>query len=462
MQIDFNEQGGCRRELKVSFSAEEVGAKYAEISADYVKYGRVNGFRPGHAPAAMIRRQYAKQIDKDVHDRLFGEGYRGALAKHEFVHVADIDFHEDKIADGQPYSFTLVMEVAPTIDASAYSYKGLPLDAKKIDIADAAVTEAIDRFLKNSATYQDAAPGEAVAADDIVSLDFDATLDGHPLAEGLAEDAAKGLASGKSFFVRASDGPSPIPGIGPKLVGLAIDAPATVEVTFPDDFRVEALRGKTASYAVTVRKIRRAVPRTMDEAFFKEMGVADEAAFRARVRESLENEATDEEARRLETSMEDALLAKVDFDLPEAEVERVKNRIVYRIVDENVRRGIPEEVLRGKLDEINASATEGAKRSLRLEYLYRAIAKAEKLSVSNHEIRSLLASRGPDTNATLKRMAKEAKTTEDAVMEDIRSTMLHSKVGGFLLKNASWSGDGAEALRKHMGAEPDEPAGKKA
>ena len=67
-----------------------------------------------------------------------------------------------------------------------------------------------------------------------------------------------------------------------------------------------------------------------------------------------------------------------------------------------------------------------------------------------------------DTNATLKQMAKEAKTTEDAVMEDLRNTMLHSKVGGFLLKNAAWSGDGAEALRKHMGAEPDEPADKKA
>ena len=160
--------------------------------------------------------------------------------------------------------------------------------------------------------------------------------------------------------------------------------------------------------------------------------------------------------------MEDALLAKADFDLPEAEVERVKNRIVYRIVDENVRRGIPEEVLRGKLDEINASATEGAKRSLRLEYLYRAIAKAEKLSVSNHEIRALLASHGPDTNATLKRMAKEAKTSEDAVMEDVRNTMLHSKVGGFLLKNAAWSGDGAEALRKFMGAEPDADDAKKA
>lgn len=457
MQMEFNDLGGCRRELKVEYSAEEVRGKYAELLKDYVKYGRVNGFRPGHAPEAMIRRQYGKQIAQDIHDRLFGEGYRAALAKYEFIHIADIEFHDATVADGQPFAFSLVMEIAPEPDVSACPYKGIPLDAAKIEIGDDRVTEAIEHHLRDRGTFQDAAEGEAAADGDIVSFDFTATMDGRPLGEVLGTDdsAAKALAQGQGQFARAGDTPSIIPGLGPRLVGLAPGGTCEFDVPFPDDFRVEALRGKTATYSVKVNKIRRLVPRAMDEAFFKEAGVADEAELRAKIRTILEDQAKDAEADRLETALRDALLEKVSFDLPSKEVEQTQNRIVYQIAEQNLRRGIPESAIRDGFEQINATAAKEAERALRIKYLFRAIAKAEKISVSNHELRALLASQGSDPDETVKRMARESKTDEDSVRAEIRSNILRSKVENFLLGNALWSGDGADSMRHFLGLDSD-------
>ncbi len=452
MQPILNDLGGCRRELKVEYSELEVEAKYGEVLDDYVKYGRVNGFRPGHAPESLIRRQYGKQIAKDVRDRLFGEGYRAALAKLEFMPVADIDFKEDPIEVGKPYSFTLKMEVAPKPEISGY--KGIALEAKKIDIADDAVDQMLKRICLDAGRFEDAAEGTAAAADDIVSFDYAGTLDGHPLDEGL-DASAKSLASAKDFFARAGDYPSVLPGIGPKLVGMAPGETRGIEIAFPDDFRTEALRGKTASYSVTVKKIRRLVPHALDEELFKRHGAADEADLRAKIREALERQALDDQARGVEDALNKALLAcpGADFDLPESEVESEKNSLVYRIVQENARRGLPEDEIRNHIDEITANAEKTARETLRLRYIVDAIAKAEKISVSTRELRDWLRSQTGDGDAFVRDMAKRQKTTEDAVRAEIRTTIRRTRTQRFLLRNAAWSGDGVDAVRKHMAAE---------
>lgn len=452
MQPILNDLGGCRRELKVEYSELEVEAKYGEVLDEYVKYGRVNGFRPGHAPEALIRRQYGKQIAKDVRDRLFGEGYRAALAKLEFVPVADIDLKEDPIEVGKPYSFALRMEIAPKPEISGY--KGIALEAKKIDIADKAVDEMLDMALRQAGRYEDAAEGAAAEAEDIVSLDYTGTLDGHPVDEGL-DAAAKSLASAKDFFARAGDYPSPLPGLGPKLVGMAPGEARDIEIAFPDDFRIEGLRGKTASYSVTVKKLRRLVPHALDEEFFKNNGAKDEADLRGKIREMLEHQALDDAARGVEDALNKALLAcpGADFDLPESEVDSEKNGLVYRIVQENARRGIPEEEIRNHIDAITANAEKTARETLRLRYIVDAISKAEKISVSNRELRDWLRGQTGDADAFLRDMAKKQKTSEDAVRAEIRATIRRTRTQRFLLRNAAWSGDGVDALRKHMAAE---------
>ncbi len=452
MQPILNDLGGCRRELKVEYSELEVEAKYGEVLDEYVKYGRVNGFRPGHAPEALIRRQYGKQIAKDVRDRLFGEGYRAALAKLEFVPVADIDLKEDPIEVGKPYSFALRMEIAPKPEISGY--KGIALEAKKIDIADKAVDEMLDMALRQAGRYEDAAEGAAAEAEDIVSLDYTGTLDGHPVDEGL-DAAAKSLASAKDFFARAGDYPSPLPGLGPKLVGMVPGEARDIEIAFPDDFRIEGLRGKTASYSVTVKKLRRLVPHALDEEFLKNNGAKDEADLRGKIREMLEHQALDDAARGVEDALNQALLAcpGADFDLPESEVDSEKNGLVYRIVQENARRGIPEEEIRNHIDAITANAEKTARETLRLRYIVDAISKAEKISVSNRELRDWLRGQTGDADAFLRDMAKKQKTSEDAVRAEIRATIRRTRTQRFLLRNAAWSGDGVDALRKHMAAE---------
>lgn len=455
MQSTLNEQGGCRRELSVEFSAEEVQAKYDELLKSYVKYGQVNGFRPGRAPADLIRRKYGERIATETRDALTGDGYRAALQEHSLKIVAEIDLQRDEVVPGKPFSFRLVIDVAPVFDLPAY--KGIALDVRKVDIAPEAVEQAIADFLKRTGTYGEAPEGTAAAQGDMVAVDYTATLDGHPLDEGL--EKAKSLASAKDFFVIADEEYSFLPGFGTALIGLAPGASKDIDVTFPDTFPIEELRGKTARFSATVKKIRTRIPRAIDETFCKEMHVADEAEFRKVMRGNLERHALDDEENRLQETVREALLAGCTFDLPAAELESEKNRIVYNLVEENVRRGVPETAIRGGLDQLTSSAAKTAERQLRLRYIFRAIAEDDHLSVSSADVDRWLRGTSSDPAAWLRQTAKREKTTETEVRAEIRRMLLLSKVENRLFELAAWSGEGAAAMRVHMGL--DEPAADK-
>lgn len=454
MQSTLNEQGGCRRELAVEFTADEVRAKYNEILKTYVKYGQVNGFRPGRAPADLIRRKYGERIATETRDALTGDGYRAALQEHSLKIVAELDLKRDEVVPGQPFSFRLLMDVEPTFDLP--SYKGIALDARKIDITPEAVDQALTAFLKNTGSYADAPEGATAANGDMIAVDYTATIDGHPLDEGL--EKAKSLASAKDFFVIADEEYSFLPGFGTALVGLAPGAAKDIDITFPDTFPIEELRGKTARFAVTVKKIRTRTPRVIDEAFCKEAGVKDEAEFRERIRSSLESRAVESEENRLQEIIRDSLLSGSTFDLPAAELESEKNRIVYNLVEENARRGVPESAIRGGIEQITASAATTAERQLRLRYIFRAIARDDHINVSSAEVDRWLRGASPDPAAWLKQAAKREKTTETEVRAEIRRMILLSKVENRLFELAAWSGDGAEAMRKHLGLDEDQPS----
>lgn len=444
MNVTVENTGPCRKLLKAEFSAEEIQKEYDESLAVYAKHGQVRGFRPGRAPREMIRRKYDKQILDGLRDHLLAKGFQSAIKEHQFDPIAEMDLQQSELKAGQPFSFSVTLDVEPEFDLP--SYKGLAVEAKKVEVTEEALTEAIDRYLENTAKYEDLKKDRPVKAGDMVAVDYRATVDGKPMAE--LSEKAKSLATGSDFWVIANEEYSFLPGFGPQLVGLKVGDAKDVSVVFDDKAPIEELRGKTGVFAVMVKKIRERQKPPLDEALFKSLSVKDEAELRETFRSLLKREADSQEQSRRRNQLVEALLKSASLDVPESETNSESHRIVYEMVEENTRRGVPEKEIRENISKISESAKTAAQERLKLRYLLKRIAREENIDVTDAEVTALMNAHAMRSGApSAKEWLQRSNLKERDVRSGLRQDLLTSKTIDFLLANAKLSGDGASEAK---------------
>lgn len=449
MKVTVENTGPCRKALKVEFSGEEIQQEYDESLAVYAQHGRVKGFRPGKAPAEMIRRMYDKQILEGLHEHLLAKGFQQALKEHKLQTVAEYDLQKSTLKAGELFSFSLTLDVEPEFELPAY--KGVEVDAKKVDISDEAVTQAIDRYLESMGKYEDLAEARPVKADDMVAVDYTATVDGQPMAK--VSEKAKGLATGADFWVIANEEYSFLPAFGPQLVGLQIGEAKDISVTFDGQSPIEELRGKTAVFAATVKKIRARAKPAMNEEFFKSLGAKDEPDLRATFKNMLQVEAERQEMARRRNLLIESLMKTAVLDVPESEEQEESHRIVYEMVEDNTRRGVSEQEIRDNIAKISESAKTAAKDRVKLRYLLKRIAHEEKIAVTDAEVAGLMNAHAMRAGAkSAKEWIQQAKLKENEVRKGLREDLLTTKTIDALMGHAKLTGDGAAEPKKEAQA----------
>jgi len=455
MNITLENTGPCRKLLKVEFSAEEIQKEYDESLTMYVKHGTVKGFRTGKAPRDMVRRLYDKKILEGLDEHLLAKGFRQAMKEHKIDSVAEMNLQKSELRADAPFTFSLTVDVAPEFELPVY--KGIEVEAKKVEIVDEAITKAIDHYRESTGKYEDVTEPRPVKADDMVAVDYTATVDGKPMAD--LSEKAKSMATGVDFWVIANEEYSFLPAFGPQLVGMKIGDSKDISVEFDDQAPIEELRGKTGVFASTVKKIRERVLPPMDEAFFKSVQVKDEAELRETFRDLLKKEADGQEMSRRRDQLIGSLLKSVKFDVPESEQESESQKIVYEMVEENTRRGIPEKEIRENLAKISESAKTAAKDRLKIRYLLRRIALEEKLAVTDAEVTSLMNAHAMRSGvSSVKDWMKKANLKEKEVRDSLRGDLLTSKTIDLLMAAAKLTGDGVEKKKAEPGkAEKKEP-----
>ena len=445
MKVTVENAGPCRKSLKVEFSGEEIQKEYDESLAVFAQHGRVKGFRPGKAPLEMIRRMYDKQILEGLHEHLLAKGFQQALKEHKLNTVAEYDLQKSNLKAGEPFSFSLAVDVEPDFELPAY--KGIEVDAKKVEISDDAVTQALDRYLENMGKYEDLAEARPVKEGDMVAVDYTATVDGKPMAE--VSEKAKGLATGADFWVIANEEYSFLPAFGPQLVGLKIGDAKDVSVTFDGQSPIEELRGKTAVFASTVKKIRARTKPALNDELFKQLGAKDEADLRATFKNMLQGEADRQEMARRRNLLIESLMKSAVLDVPESEEHDESHRIVYEMVEENTRRGVPEQEIRDNIAKISESAKTAAKDRVKLRYLLKRIAREEKIEATDAEVTALLNAHALRSGAkSAKEWLQRAKLKETEVRKGLRADLLTTKTIDALMGHAKLTGAGAGETKK--------------
>ncbi len=365
--------------MRVEVESQDVDAAFESMIKNFQKQAAMPGFRPGKAPKDMVAKRYEKDIQDEVKKKLIPDAYRKAVDEQKLEVVGYPDIEEIQFGRGQALQFAATVETAPEFQLP--EYKGLPVKRETTTVGDADVDRAITMLRERQLDYKTVE--RPAQTGDVAVVNFTGTCEGKPITE--IAPTAKGLTEQKNFWINM-DEKSFIPGFAAQLTDAKAGDKRSVNVDFPADFVTPQLQGKKGVYEVEVVEVKEKVLPALDEAFAKTYGAESVEKLLAGVRTDLENELTHKKNRSLRNQVVQQLLDRVTFDLPETAVANETRNVVYDIVQENQKRGVPKELIEGQKEQIYNAATESAKSRVKANFLLQKIAEKEEIKVSQEEV----------------------------------------------------------------------------
>jgi len=369
----------CKKLVRVEVDATKVDETFGTVSRGYQKEAALPGFRPGKAPMPMVLRKYEKDILDETKRKLISDSYKQAVDDQKLDVIGYPDIEEVQFGRGQSLLFTATVETAP--DFELPDYKALPAKAETRTVSEEDVVRALDMLREQHVAYNKVE--RAAQLGDIVVVNFSGTCEGKPITE--IAPTAKGLTEQKNFWVEVG-GQSFIPGFGEQLAGAVAGEKRTVQVNYPADFVTKELAGKQGVYETEIVEVKEKTLPPLDDSLAILFGAENLEKLREGVSRDLQNELEYKRNRSIRNQLMRSLLDRVNFELPESSVAQETRNVVYEIVNENTKRGVPRNAIEENKDQIYTAATSGAKERLKSNFLLRKIAEKEDIKVSQEEI----------------------------------------------------------------------------
>lgn len=309
MKVQVEDISSVEKRLSIEVDHALVEQELSQAYAQLSRKVRLPGFRPGKVPRRILEQRYRAEVEADVVKRVQLRAFLDAVMQHNVAAVGDPQLTGGAIASGQPFAFTARVEVKP--DIALTQVKGLTLKRFSTDVPDERIDEQLERLRQSRSSVEKVEGRTEAKLGDLALIDFDATRDGQPFPGSSSRDVTVEVAEGQL-----------VEGNLPQLEGATVGQVKTFDYTFPADYRVDAVKGQTAQFSVTLKELReRRVP-ALDDAFARSLGVDDLAALRAKVREDLERSAKRAAAIDERNDVFQKLIEKNDFEVPNALVER--------------------------------------------------------------------------------------------------------------------------------------------
>lgn len=380
MKTELKEISPTRKQIDIEIDADAVRAVYDRISDNYAKAATVPGFRPGHAPRAVVRTRFKDQIRTEVLRELLPNAVQEAIAEHKVAALGEPELNlENTEALNQlgqkPISFNVNVDVLPDIKLG--EYKGLEASRRTRPVKDEDVDRVIEQLRESSAALQPvedrgAQPGDTVTAN------FHGKFVNEPDAEPINVEDVDVILGGEGVVQPITD----------NLVGVRADDEKTFSVDYPQDFSAKGLAGKLVEYTVKVNAVRIKELPEVDDEWAQSLGDEIESVdqLRQKIREDVEARAKNEAEGKVRTDLLRKLVEGHEFDLPERLVAHQTEHRFESVVRDMIGHGIDPRNPELDWDKARDSLKEQASYELRSSLLLEHIADAEKIEVSDQEI----------------------------------------------------------------------------
>lgn len=360
--------------VEAAVFGEAVKKAYKKNAGKY----NVPGFRKGKTPQAIIEKYYGDGVFfEEAVNIVCDDTYPVALKENEIVPVDYPELDVVQVGKGQDLVYTATVVVKPEVTLG--EYKGIEVVKNVYTVSDEDIDKAVDAMRDKNARI--VSKDDAVAQNgSILTIDFEGFVDGVAFDGGKGEDYELTIGSG-TF----------IPGFEEQLIGAEVGESKNVEVTFPEEYHSEALKGKAATFAVVVKGIKVKELPELDDEFVKDVSEFDTVAeLRADLAKKQE-EANEEKSKR---ELEDAVLQKVaegsSVEIPDAMIEREIDYMIqdldYRLQYQGLSFDKYVEMLGTTKEAMRQDFKEPSRNKVKMNLVLEAIAKVENVVVDEADI----------------------------------------------------------------------------
>lgn len=343
MQVSVEKSGDLERKMTVTVPEDQIADKVANRLKELSRTAKIDGFRPGKVPKAVISRRFGGQVREEILGDVLRSSFSEALTQEELRPVGEPDIQPGDVSVGNGMSYTATFEVYPAVEVTPV--ETLNIERPTCEIADADIDTMIETLRTQNKAWDAVERGSA--NEDQITIDFEGKIDGEVFEGGSAEDFELELGLGQM-----------IDGFEDGLLGKTAGEKCELNLKFPENYQAENLAGKDVQFAVTVKKVSAPVLPALDDEFFKKFGVesGDEAAFRTEVRENMERERERALKRKFNAGVLDDVADAHDIALPKALVEAETMRMGQQALQSMMQRGggMPPDFDPSKMSEMFA------------------------------------------------------------------------------------------------------------
>lgn len=307
MQVSVETTQGLERRLTITVPAATVDAAVKKELSGLAKTRSIDGFRPGKAPLSIIKKMFGALAHARVADEMMQTNFIKAIIDNKLSPAGAPTMDPQEIKEGQDFVFSATFEVYPEVQVSGL--ETIKVEKPVASVTDADLDNMLNTLRKQHATWADV---DAAAADGMrVTLDFVGSIDGEEFEGGKAEGFALVLGAGRM-----------IPGFEDATMGKKAGDEFTIDVTFPEDYHAENLKGKAAKFASKLHKVEEQILPELSEEFVKRFGIesGNVEELKAEVRKNMERELAQALKNAVKEQVLNGLVDANTIDLPKAAV----------------------------------------------------------------------------------------------------------------------------------------------
>ena len=419
-KVDVETVDPLRRRLAIEVPAETVATEVDKAFAELARAAKVPGFRPGRVPRAVLERMFGDRVRAEVFGRLIQDSYAEAIEEHRIAAVGQPEIVTEQTEAGAALRYRATVEVKPEVTVEGYA--GLSVERPVAPVTDADVTAALARLRQSLAQLRPVTDRTQIEAGDVVTLDYEARIDGRLMSRGESREVELG----------ANRFPA---GFDDRLLGAVAGAQLDFAVPYSPEQATSELAGKTMQFHVNVRSIATKELPPLDDEFAKDHGECSTLEeLRQRVRRQLEEEATQQADEAVRRAVLADLAKAHDIPVPKAMVQRRTEALVEEVLHDWQRQ-------RGRLKDDTQARTHlrqelepRAHEQVKLALLLEAIARQEGISVGDDEVETRVGALAAAAGAAAERVRTLYQQPE--ARRQLRAQMLQARAVDLVISRA--------------------------
>ena len=425
MKITENKRTNNEVLLKLEEDYELIIKKTDDIFQIESNKYRIPGFRKGKATREVFDQHFGKGflLEKALNEAIY-DCYEKAVVE---AKLFPVDYPKDidvlKLEENEPVVFTLTVTVKPEIKLS--KYKGLRADSKKISISNTEVDAKLIEISNSFAEYADSLQPSKL--DDIVRYDIKA------ISNDVAIDKYTQLNQATRIGLNQISAE-----FDQELIGLKVGESKNFQLSFPDDFKIAELKGKTVDFSVLLIEAKEKKLPALDDEFAKKISDKETiTALKTDMLEMMTKHAQSQEETATREQLVEELIRENPIDIPQAMIDRQIDNFISRlkssVSQQNLHWDDYLKLAKKSVDELRNEYQEPAKKRVAADLILAEIIEKEALTLSDAEVDAELTRIASEE---FKKPLEEVRKQLEASLPYIKEYLLINKSLDLVVENA--------------------------